>query len=104
MIRIILSFLVLSLITSCSSVKEGLTLKKKDNADEFLVKKKNPLILPPDFEQLPTPSDSEKSVEVSEINEIEELLSKNKNKTKKSKIINSSNKVEQNILDKIKTK
>jgi hypothetical protein len=32
-----------------------LTGKKKTNSDEFLVKKKNPLSLPPEFEKLPEP-------------------------------------------------
>ena len=49
------------LITSCSdtmdSVKRGLTGSKKLSTDEFLVQKKDPLILPPDYESLPLPSD-----------------------------------------------
>ena len=44
MIRTILIFLIFGLITSCASVKDGLTLKKKNSADEFLVIKKNHLI------------------------------------------------------------
>ena len=44
------------------SVKRGLTGEKKNSADEFLVKKKDPLILPPDFESLPSP-DSESILE-----------------------------------------
>ena len=68
------------LVTSCAgtfdSVKRGLTGAKGDTADEFLVKKKDPLILPPDFENLPTPdekidikdevSDFEKNLEISD--------------------------------------
>ena len=34
----------------CQSVKEGLTGQKKSNSDEFLIEKKNPLILPPKFD------------------------------------------------------
>jgi len=48
-------------IGSCSetfsSVKRGLTGNKANSADEFLVKKKDPLILPPDFENLPVPDE-----------------------------------------------
>ena len=36
-------------------MKEGFQLKKKNNADEFLVEKKNPLVLPPNYDDLPTP-------------------------------------------------
>ena len=62
MYRKIILILFLSLFTiSCSdtfsSVKRGLTGAKGNSADEFLVKKKDPLILPPDFENLPTPDE-----------------------------------------------
>ena len=62
MYRKIILILFLSLFTiSCSdtfgSVKRGLTGAKANSADEFLVKKKDPLILPPDFENLPTPDE-----------------------------------------------
>ena len=36
---------------------------KKPFNDEFLVKKKNPLELPPDFDQLPTPKKDEENME-----------------------------------------
>ena len=49
-----LSFLIF--ITSCQGIKEGLVgSKRSKSSDEFLVQKKNPLVLPPDFESLPTP-------------------------------------------------
>ena len=35
-----LLFIILSVLTSCQSVKDGLTGKKQNNSDEFLVKKK----------------------------------------------------------------
>ena len=44
----LLIIIVLILMTACQSVKDGLTMQKKNNSDEFLIKKKNPLILPPD--------------------------------------------------------
>ena len=59
--------LLIFLVTSCAdtwgNVKRGLTGAKKESTDEFLVKKKDPLILPPDFESLPSPSDREEAVE-----------------------------------------
>ena len=73
---IILALLVTSCADTFDSVKRGLTGAKGDSADEFLVKKKDPLILPPDFENLPTPdekidikdevSDFEKNLEISD--------------------------------------
>ena len=37
--------------------KRGLTGQKGNNTDEFLVRKKDPLILPPEFGKLPTPGE-----------------------------------------------
>ena len=42
-------------VTSCQSVKNALSGVKEENSDEFLVQKKNPLVLPPDFTDLPEP-------------------------------------------------
>ena len=50
---------MINLLLSCKSVSEGFKLKKGNNADEFLVEKKNPLVLPPDVNQLPIPGNTE---------------------------------------------
>ena len=59
--------LLIFLVTSCAdtwgNVKRGLTGAKQKSTDEFLVQKKDPLILPPDFESLPSPSDREEAIE-----------------------------------------
>ena len=47
--------LVTLFLFSCTSVKDGLTLKKKENVEQFLIEKKKPLIMPPDFDDLPQP-------------------------------------------------
>ena len=57
--KIIYLFALIFFVVSCdtlSSVKRGLTGQKKTSADEFLIKKKDPLILPPDYENLPIPN------------------------------------------------
>ena len=59
----LLIFLVTSCADSWSNVKRGLTGAKQKSTDEFLVQKKDPLILPPDFENLPSPSDREEAIE-----------------------------------------
>lgn len=59
-IKLFIAFLSFFLIlTSCQNVKEGLTGSKKNNKDEFLVEKKNPLVQPPDFDKLPVPKGKE---------------------------------------------
>ena len=62
MLKKITYILLFIFLVSCAgtfdSVKRGLTGAKKNSADEFLVKKKDPLILPPDYENLPTPDEA----------------------------------------------
>jgi len=100
-------FIVLITLNACQSVKDGLTGKKKQNSDEFLVEKKNPLVLPPEFQQLPEPESSVKNSD-SDFGDdsganLEEILTKNTSKTtttSTSEVTNGS--LEKNILKKIK--
>ena len=62
-------FFLFFLTTSCASlgeVKRGLTGEKSKASDEFLVQKKDPLVLPPDYANLPTPSDKSSEYNFSE--------------------------------------
>ena len=65
--KITSAILLFAYLTSCGgtfdSVKRGLTGAKKSSADEFLVKKKDPLILPPDYENLPNPDERDLDLE-----------------------------------------
>ena len=94
----IVFFMMLSfLITSCESVREGLTGSKNQSTDEFLVKKKDPLVLPPDFENLPNPS--ERQISVEEMTSFEKTLKKQTISESSSATENS---VEESILNQIK--
>ena len=64
---ILLFIFLVSCVDTFDSVKRGLTGAKKSSADEFLVKKKDPLILPPDFENLPIPDETPILLEESSI-------------------------------------
>ena len=44
-------------LTSCQAIKDGLSGSKSENSDEFLVQKKNPLVMPPEFMKLPKPKE-----------------------------------------------
>ena len=92
---------ILGFLTGCQSVKEGLDANKKSkSAEEFLIEKKNPLVLPPDFSKLPIPKNSvEEKREVEDYN-IEKLLQKN-SKTVKN-IPKKKNSLEGSVLKKIK--
>lgn len=59
-------FVSLSLL-SCQTVKDGLSGKKSENSDEFLVQKKNPLVLPPEYLNLPRPNDDELDSSIAQI-------------------------------------
>ena len=99
-------FLILNLIfvmlTSCGTIKEGFSMQKKDNSDEFLVEKKSPLLMPPDFDELPVPN-SDSSLNNNENNEIKKLITKSEDNISSSDNSENANAtVEEFILDKIK--
>ena len=94
---ILLFMFLVSCANTFDSVKRGLTGAKKSSADEFLVKKKDPLILPPDFENLPTPEEASVLLEESSIFE-NTLEDDGKADSPESKSVESS------ILKKIQSK
>ena len=91
--------LTVFLITSCGTVKKGFTNQTKNNSDEFLVEKKSPLVMPPEFDKLPIPK-IKNNKENFEENTIQDLITSNKNN-------NNSNKTNEDlgnsILEKIKS-
>ena len=98
--KIIYILSLIFFITSCNtvdSVKRGITGAKRDTADEFLIKKKDPLILPPDYENLPTPD--ERSTAMEEISNLEKTLGTSIEETSPS-----SSSTEELILKKIQQK
>ena len=93
----------LSFLSSCGSVTEGFKLKKGNTGDEFLVEKKNPLVLPPNFNELPTPKDVVDNTQIENIeNEIEDLLSSIKDNNEEAVESSSSTDTESFVLEKIK--
>ena len=68
---------------SWGEFKETMSGQKVTNTDEFLIKKKDPLVLPPEYEKLPLPkTDKQKS----NVNTIETVLKSNKTKNSDSKV------------------
>ena len=100
-IKIFLPILSLLLILSCSGIKESLSMKKKANTDEFLIEKKNPLVLPPDYSELPMPR-KEKNKIKKEKESID--LSKILSETETDKNIITKDNLEKSILKKIEKK
>ena len=97
--------LFLLFVYSCGSVGEALQGKKRsDQGDEFLIDKKNPLTMPPDFNKLPEPGEatikSTKDIESDQSN-IENLLKKTDIEEDASSSEQSTS-IESSILKKIK--
>jgi len=101
--NIILLFIITLLVTSCGgtwdSVKRGLTGQKEKSTDEFLIQKKDPLILPPDYENLPTPN--ERALAEEEFSVFEKTLEVTSSTENTS---SSTSSTEDSILQKIKKK
>ena len=60
-IRLILLLNLIFSLSYCSTAQKAFTNQKKNSTDEFLVEKKQPLITPPNYNELPEPSSSKNS-------------------------------------------
>ena len=73
--NIIFIICFLFFLNSCQSVKDGLSGRKNENSDEFLVEKKNPLEVPPEYGELPEPkAEGKESLQESIDEDIEDLI------------------------------
>ena len=94
--------IALIFVYSCSGVKDALQGKKRsEQSDEFLVEKKNPLELPPDFGDLPVPLEQgeEENVQANNEQDIKNILELDTNEENSQETNNQS--LEQLILEKI---
>tara|TARA_B100001027_G_scaffold153902_1_gene108135 strand:- start:383 stop:706 length:324 start_codon:yes stop_codon:yes gene_type:complete len=99
---ILITVLSMLIINSCSSVREGFTSQKKNSTDEFLVKKKSPLVMPPDFDELPTPETGNQQSDDSENLEIKSLITNTENSSTQKENPGKNTSFENSILKKIK--
>ena len=73
--KTLLLLIILPLMTYCGDVRDALEGKKRSQQnDEFLVKKKNPLQMPPDMNKLPKPGDDVEKLSPNDNNEVKDLL------------------------------
>ncbi len=79
----------------------GFKLKKKaDSGEEFLIEKKDPLILPPDFSKLPKPKEQPETID-EDVN-IKSIFDKEQNSSEEDNNQNSSkSNIKKSISDKI---
>ena len=96
----ILSNLFLFLL-SCGTVKEGFSNQKKNNSDEFLVEKKTPLVMPPNYNELPEPKINQQEIKEDK-NSIKSLLLQEDDTLNDNEIDDKDKKLEESLLEKIK--
>ena len=99
--KLILLLVFAQFLYSCGVVKQGFTNERKNSSDEFFVQKKSPLVMPPNYNELPLPKTENEQTE-SEESKIKELLTKEKNENniKNTEDLNKS--FEDMLLEKIK--
>ncbi len=96
--KILIFIISILFVYSCGSIKEGFTNQKKNNSDEFLVEKKSPLVMPPNYNELPLPGESK--VQTNSENNIKKLVTNSEDSSKKIGDINQS--FEKSMIEKIK--
>ena len=92
--------IALIILSGCNTVKKGFKNPKKNSSDEFLVEKKSPLVMPPEFNELPIPNQNKDTSQKQE-NNIKNLISDNNGNTDQEA---SNSDLEGSILSKIKNK
>ena len=101
--KLLILLIFMITLNSCGTIKEGFVSQKKNSTDEFLVKKKSPLVMPPEFYELPIPGNNNQEQKNDENSDIKSLITGSENETSKSQ--NNSNQdinLENSILEKIK--
>ena len=92
--------ITLIILAGCNTAKKAFQSPKKNSSDEFLVEKKSPLVMPPEFNELPIPNQNEDINQKNE-NNIKSLISDNDGNTDQEA---SKSDLEGSILSKIKNK
>ena len=90
---------VIIILSSCGTVRDSFSNNKKNNSDEFLVEKKSPLVMPPDYNELPIPNEEKLEKKTKDI---KSLISKSKKNENKENLNEKSSSFEGSILKKIK--
>ena len=99
--KIYIIFIFYFLLANCGGLddaKKVLRNEKVKSTDEFLVKKKDPLVLPPDYNKIPEPGSLSKNKET-ESEKIKKILKAPKNNNRLNKGASS---IEDSIIDRIR--
>ncbi len=81
-------FYISILLTGCgntlSDFKKTMSGQKVTNTDEFLIKKKDPLVLPPEYEKLPLPKSKKLQTDKNSVETVLQSYKKKNNEQKAS--------------------
>ena len=101
--KVVYIFFICLFFSACQSAKDAFTLQKKSSTDEFLVEKKSPLVLPPDYGKLPVPDNKINEKDKKDETEIKKIVIGDDTKViKKSENDSKPTSIEELILKKIK--
>ena len=76
--------------------------KKTKSSEEFLIQKKNPLVLPPDYSKLPLPKNiSQEELKAENEFDLEKIIKKD-SKTVKNNSVEKNSSLEKSVIEKIK--
>tara|TARA_B100000579_G_C22535419_1_gene712745 strand:+ start:441 stop:764 length:324 start_codon:yes stop_codon:yes gene_type:complete len=103
-IKILTLFFIILFLYSCGTAKDALVGKKRsEQGDEFLIDKKNPLSMPPDFDKLPEPGEAKSAITNENNNsEVKDLLLKDNENDDNNSESSQSSSIEISIIEKIK--
>ena len=93
---------LLFILSACQSMEDALTLKKRNNSDEFLVEKKSPLVLPPQYGELPLPGDELNNKTNEDEDKFKVTLNNEEIKINETIINSNPSSLEKSVLEKIK--
>ena len=99
----ILYAFILLFFSGCSTVKDAFDPQRKNSSEEFLVEKKSPLSMPPNFNELLVPQEKNNSNEIAK-DDVKNLILTEENDTdvgSKNSNINNDTNLEKSILDQI---
>ena len=100
----IIALIFLFMVNACTNLAEGMTgTKRSKSSDEFFVHKKKPLVLPPDFNDMPMPKPNLKkqTQTVKDIDDIENLLRTEKKTNNNISQSSEDKSLENSIIKKI---
>ena len=94
----------LAFLLGCQSLQKSIAPTKKTGGDEFLVKKKSPLVMPPSYNELPKPSQNQsQDSDNLQDTDIKSLITNKSSEIKnQNDSSNSASSLESLILKKIK--